>query len=111
VHRRRPERTRAGDRFLDDLRLRHPELPARDMSSGEASIGLALALAGTGVLAATDPALALAVEPGAGEASGMHRWWGDGGASGGGYAHGCSGGGSGCSGGGGGGCGGGGCGG
>ena len=59
--RRHPPRTRTAHRLLADLRRRHPELPAREMPAAGASVGLALALAGVGVLASTDPALALAV--------------------------------------------------
>ncbi|HEX7276220.1 MAG TPA: TIGR04222 domain-containing membrane protein [Acidimicrobiales bacterium] len=107
--RRAPSRTRAAARVLADLRGQHPEPPAREMPSGTTAIGLALALAGTGVLAASDPALALAVGSGPAGSGGWSRWFGDGTGSTGAWSGGgaCGGGGGGC-GGGGGGCGGGG---
>ncbi len=127
----RPVRTRRAERLLADLRRDQDELPARTMAGGGASLGMALALAGTGVLLTSDPALAFAFGPESEAASGMHRWWGDRSPGGGGDwsgvgstgtgtgwhgggGAGCGGGGAGCSGGGGGGggggCGGGGCG-
>lgn len=116
VARRRLVRTRHANRLLTELRREQTELPARAMTAGDASLGMALALAGVGALWLSDPPLALAMGYEAEMASTPHRWWGDGGAAGHGgglgaagygYGAGCSGGGGGC-GGGGGGCGGGG---
>ena len=69
---------RRADRLLARPAPGQAELPARTMAGGDASLGMALAVAGTGVLWRSDPALALAVGPAEG-ASGRHRWWGGGG--------------------------------
>jgi uncharacterized protein (TIGR04222 family) len=72
---RRPTNTRAGDALLTDLRRRQPDL-AEAPAGAFPMVGLALALAGTAGLRASDPALALAVDvPTLGESEGPRQTW------------------------------------